>query len=184
MNTMADFKNAPGGAIATSPYGGRAMKIYGGAWHWITSRGNRLNDTEMELQGYTLGPAPAPTTAREALDLAWELAHEVEEGQTIPAGTDYLVSRNGERPVIMRTTIDQLTSKAFGTNRRTLDPLPDPEPDWLDAPAVLATCGCRGIELWRPHDEKDGIWVSARGEHALWSSLRDVTPLWPKENEK
>ena len=56
--------------------------------------------------------------------------------------------------------------------------------EWLDAPAVLDTCGCRGIELWRPHDEKDGMWVSARGEYALWSTLRDVTPLWPKENEK
>ena len=182
MSTLKDFKNAPGGAIATSPYGGRAMKVYDGERHWITSRGIHLNDKEMVQLGYTLGPALAPTTAREALDLAWELAHEVEEGQTIPAGTDYLVSRNGERPVIMRTTIDQLTSKAFGTNRRTLDPLPDPEPDWLDAPAVLATCGCRGIELWRPHDEKDGMWVSASGEHALWSSLRDVTPLYPRED--
>ena len=91
MNTTEDFKNAPLGAIATIPYGGRAMKIYDGERRWITSRGIRWNDKEMELRGYTLGPAPAPTTAHEALALAWELAHEVEEGQSIPSGTAYLL---------------------------------------------------------------------------------------------
>ena len=182
MNTTEDFKNAPLGAIATIPYGGRAMKIYDGERRWITSRGIRWNDKEMELRGYTLGPAPAPTTAREALDLAWELAHEVEEGQIIPAGMDYLVSRNGGRPATMRSGLNQRALKSDERHLRTLDPLPDPEPDWLDAPAVLATCGCRGIELWRPHDEKDGMWVSARGEYALWSTLRDVTPLYPRED--
>ena len=182
MSTIEDFENAPFGATATHDNGSRAMKTDKVGRSWILQNKIYLDDEEMAHWNYTLDP-PAPTTAREALDLAWELAHEVEEGQTIPAGTDYLVSRNGERPVIMRTTIDRLTSKAFGTNRRTLDPLPDPEPDWLDAPAVLATCGCRGIELWRLHDEIDGIWVSARGEYALWSSLRDVTPLYPKGQE-
>ena len=179
MSKMEDFENAPCGATATHDNGSRAMKTDKVGRSWILQNKIYLDDEEMAHWNYTLDP-PAPTTAREALDLAWELAHEVEEGQTIPAGTDYLVSRNGERPVIMRTTIDQLTSKAFGTNRRTLDPLPEPEPDWIKAPAVLATCGCRGIELWRLHDEIDGIWVSARGEYALWSSLRDVTPLCPK----
>ena len=191
MNTTEDFKNAPLGAIATIPYGGRAMKIYDGERRWITSRGIRWNDKEMELRGYTLDPLePAPTTAREALDLAWELAHEVEEGQTIPAGTDYLVSRNGGCPATMRSGLNQRALKSDERHLRTLDPLPEPEPepepepDWLDAPAVLAsdkrddTGDCH---TWI--NVGDGEWVSASGEYALWSSLRDVTPLYPKGQE-
>ena len=186
MSKMEDFENAPFGATATHDNGSRAMKTDKVGRSWILQNKIYLDDEEMAHWNYTLDP-PAPTTAREALDLAWELAHEVEEGQTIPAGTDYLVSRNGERPVIMRTTVDQLTSKAFGTNRRTLDPLPDPEPDWLDAPAVLANepgTGERGVFIPTDKDTRKHWAVVFSALRYHWSELEDVTPLWPKENEK
>ena len=178
---MADFEYAPVGATATNGVGSRAMKMSDIERRWILPTGVHYNDVEMVGRGYTLD-SPVPTTAREALGLAWELAHPVEEGRIIPAGMDYLVSRNGGRPATMRSGLNQRALKSDERNLRTLDPLPDPEPDWLDAPAVLATCGCRGVELWQPHDEKDGMWVSASGEYALWSSLRHVTPLYPRED--
>ena len=124
---------------------------------------------------------PAPTTARGALDLAWELAHEVKPGQVIPKGTRYLeITRSGLRE---RTASGDRKITPELATFRTVEPLPDPEPDWLNAPAVLATCGCRGVELWHPHSTKGGMWVSVSGENALWSTLRDVSPLYSKGQE-
>ena len=125
----------------------------------------------------------APTTAREALTLALELAHEMKEGHELPIGTECIAKvRDGEFMVYRSLKPFDGVSRPGWAEARTLDPLPEPEPDWLDAPAVLATCGCCGIELWRPHSEKDGKWVNVNsGEHALWSTLREVTPLYPKE---
>ena len=181
MSTVEDFKNAPGGAIATSPYGGRAMKIYGGAWHWITSRGNRLNDTEMELQGYTLGPAPAPTTAREALDLAWELAHEVEKGQSIPSGTEYLL-RHGPGYLLEVAHGARRIDVIDAENIRTLDPCLDPVPDWYDAPAVLAWRRWDDVRREKVWSKADECYKSTDGEIIDWTDLCDVTPLYPRED--
>ena len=181
MSTVEDFKNAPGGSIATSPYGGRAMKIHGGAWHWITSKGNRLTDTEMELQAYRLGPAPAPTTAREALDLAWELAHEVKECQHIPEGVRLLDRFDGNDFSVYTTLVGFTINAREALTIRTLDPLPEPEPDWLDAPAVLAsdkrddTGDCH---TWI--NVGGGEWFATRRLTTHWSTLRHVTPLYPK----
>ena len=180
MSTLEDFKNAPGGAIATSPYGGRAMKIYGGAWHWITSRGNRLNDTEMELQGYTLDPLePAPTTAHEALALAWDLAHEVEKGQSIPSGTVYLL-RYGPGYLLEVAHGARRIDSIDAENIRTLDPCLDPEPDWLDAPAVLAWRRWDDVRREKVWPKADECYKSTDGEIIDWTDLCDVTPLYPK----
>ena len=182
---MADFENAPVGATATHPDGSRAMKMDGIERRWVASDGVPLDDEEVELLGYTRDPLwPAPESAREALDLAWNLAHPVKEGQHIPDVTRLLDRLDSNDFSVYTTKVGFVINAREALSIRTLDPLPDPEPDWLEAPAVLATCGCRGIELWQPHDEKVGMWVSASGEHVLWSTLRHVTPLWPKENEK
>lgn len=116
-----------------------------------------------------------PKTSREALALAWELAHRLKDGQLIPAGTECMVRfEDGDiRSYTTRTDDTAQESKYPGQETRTFEPLPD----WLSAPAVHATCGCHGTELWQPHNAKDGLWVNMRGEHAHWTSLRDVTPL-------
>ena len=179
MSTLEDFESAPVGATATHPDGSRVIKTTGAICPWRTTNGIFLYD--FEIGDYVLDPAP-PWTVREALALAWNLAYPVKEGQHIPEGVRLLDRFDGNDFSVYTTLVGFTSNAREALTIRTLDPLPDPEPDWLDAPAVLATCGCRGIELWRLHDEIDGIWVSARGEHALWSSLRDVTPLYPRED--
>lgn len=184
MSMIEDFRNAPVGATARRKGSARVWKERTGGFPWATTfHYEWLSNEELVEEGYMLG-LPAPTTAREALDLAWELAHEVKEGQVIPEGTRLLDRPSHSHFSAYMTRVDLTINEWESQTIRTLEPLPDPEPDWLDAPAVLATCECRGIELWQPHNEKDGMWVSVSGEHARWTSLRDVTPLYPKGAQK
>ena len=180
MSTLKDFKNAPGGAIATSPYGGRAMKVYDGERHWITSRGIHLNDKEMVQLGYTLGPALAPTTVREAIDLAWELAHEVKEGQHIPEGVRLLDRFDGNDFSVYTTLVGFTSNARDALTFRTLDPLPVPDPDWLDAPAVIATT--IGNDNHRTFaNVGNSRWYTPGEKSYLWTDLTDVTPIYPEE---
>ena len=126
---------------------------------------------------------PAPTTARGALDLAWELGHPVNSGDVIPKGMTCLKD-NGD----CITTVDHPTdwTPMFPENIRTLDPLPDPEPDWLEAPAVLAeSYECSNRSVWTPEAGTDRqTWeCSCCNTSNAWNSLRDVTPLWSKGEE-
>ena len=65
--------------------------------------------------------------------------------------------------------------------------LPEPEPDWHDAPGVLARLdewGRDELDVFTPAHEGEGHWVaifSALTCH--WSELRDVVPLYPKEGQ-
>lgn len=176
--TFEEFENAPSGATATDPDGRVAVKTFDDDIDpWMTRDYKWLSDTEMAENGYVLGPLP-PATAREALDLAWSLAHPVKEGQVIPAGTDYLVSRNGERPATMRTNLDQFASKTDETNRRTLDPLPE----WRDAPAVIAFVkGHDGDPQVFARENKTGTQWLRDTKVYRWDELADVVPLYPKE---
>ena len=132
-----------------------------------------------------------PTTAREALALAWELAHPVKEGQIIPVGT-WLVERRGDEFAVGKNDYFEATANDWDVkNRRTLDPLPDPEPDWLDAPAVIARCGyCsledHGLQITLHGRVSNGRkWECTECQTATdWSNLRDVTPLYPKEGQE
>ena len=182
MSTVEDFENAPVGAIATHrTTGSRAMKMDNTRKRWITPHGLYWSDVEMVYWNYTLEPS-APTSAREALALAWDLAHEVREGRVIPKGTQILMLHDSglkevttQNDVVVRPHIAPIT--------RTLEPLPEPEPDWLDAPAVLAaTSMCPDRKVWTP--ESGGVWKCAccRDERH-WSELVDVIPLYPKETE-
>lgn len=191
MSTVEDFRGAPVGATATHADGSRAVKIDDGEQSWMLRTGAYVQDELVEQRGYTLDP-PTPTTAREALYLAWELAHPVKEGQVIPLGAQYLKFHNST--LRERTAhLDIKISPGCGLIR-TLEPLPDPEPDWLDAPAVMArlkdtTC----FTVWQTCDDawcsgatsNESRWVSPHwgSDCRSWRDLRDVTPLYPKEEQ-
>ena len=182
MKKFKDFENAPVGATATTALGRRAMKIDDGEQCWITPSGNRYNDGGMVFWDYTLDP-PAPTSAREALDLAWELAHEVKEGQVVPTGTRLLDRPSHSIFSAYMTQANVTINEWESLTIRTLEPLPAPEPDWLNAPAVLAhTDNNDTRSVWTVRN--DGLWVSTSHAYAHhWRELRDVTPLYPKGQE-
>ena len=180
MNAIEDFESAPVGATATRADGSRIMKTDNGGQQWLIQDGFYVGAREMAEQGCTLD-RPAPASAREALELAWELAHEVKEGQTIPEGTRYLeVTESG---VKAQSALFDIELSPTASEIRTVEPLPDPEPGWLDAPAVLAHTdndSTRGV--WTVRD--DGLWVSTSHSCAChWRDLRDVAPLCLKGQE-
>ena len=113
------------------------MKTDDDEWSWLAPTDTHYDAEQMEDWGYTLDPS-APTTVREALDLAWELAHPVREGHVIPVGV-WLVDRRYNKTTVEKNTFFNISVDEWGAkNIRTLEPLPDPKPDWIDAPAVLA----------------------------------------------
>lgn len=179
MSTINDFKNAPAGATATHSNGIRAMKR--SERRWVLPIGLDVDDEEMEDWGFTLD-RPAVASAREALDLAWELAHEVKPWQAIPKGTRY-IERHSDGMREYAALRDFKIIPELVSIFRTLEKLPDPEPDWLDVPVVLAKpCWCpQGI--WLP--EPGGVWKCARCQaDRHWSELRDVIPLYPTGQEE
>ena len=212
MNTIEEFEDAQFGRTAINSTGVRAFKGFNNYLPWvIESSPFRFSNEEMVEKGFTLDPLatdlqlqsltlwtdygrvhiapghdpePAPTTAQEALDLAWELAHEVKEGQVIPVGTRY-VRRSRSGGLATFTASEGWTpTPRYAVYLRTLDPLPDPEPDWLDAPAVLATDDRDRRGIFFPVADRDKYWQSAQtGLHYHWSDLTDVTPLYPKEDQ-
>ena len=187
MSTFEEFESAPVGATATHDDGGRAMKRGNVERRWVLQSGLDMTDKEMERWGYTLDPAP-PSTAREALDLAWELAHPVKPGQVIPKGTRYLAFTS---PGLREYTacVDREIRPELAPITRTLEPLPDPTPDWLDAPAVLARVdgwsSCADPQVFARHDYHGAPseWRYNGAESFSWQELRDVTPLYPKETD-
>lgn len=192
MNTVEDFRNAPAGATATLGDGTRVMKMDEADRYWMVDRswlsqnGVYFSDVTMEFWGFTLD-RPTPTTAREALELAWDLAHEVKEGQVIPKGTQYL-EFNGYGLRQSTASREMKVSPGLAPLCRTLEPLPDPEPDWQEAPAVLAaTSRCPDRKVWVPqiyNPEYGGVWkCSCCQDEVHWYELVDVTPLYPNEKE-
>ena len=182
MSKMEDFENAPFGATATHDNGSRAMKTDKVGRSWILQNKIYLDDEEMAHWNYTLDPSvSAPTTAREALDLAWELAHEVKEGQHIPDGVRLLDRFDGNDFSVYTTLVGFTSNAREALTIRTLDPLPDPEPDWLDAPAVLASDKRDDTGDCHPWiNVGGGEWFATRRLTTHWSTLRHVTPLYPK----
>ena len=195
MGTLEEFENAPVGATATHPDGIRVVMREGDetdGFPWVcTTYGELFCNEELAEWGYTL-ERPEPTTAREALDLAWNLAHEVKEGQTIPEGVR-LLDRSYRNDLIAYAPLADFTVNARESlSIRTLDPLPEPEPDWLDAPAVLARLEDKTwTAVWQPCDDlwcpgaesSESRWATPHGGSGCrpWRELRDVTPLYPKE---
>ena len=189
MSTIEDFKNAPVGATATRDLRNWVMKANNGEPRWIIRTGLYMDNEEIERQGYTLDPT-VPATAREALDLAWDLAHEVKEGQVIPKGAQYLEYYSSGMEEYTAGCDFKITP-ALVPLVRTLEPLPEPEPDWLDAPAVLAHCGHCSHGDYGPQITLHGPafnrqkWECAECQTTTdWGALSQVTPLYPKEGEE
>ena len=68
-----------------------------------------------------------PTTVQEALDLAWNLAHPLKEGQHIPEGTR-LIDRSYRNDLSAYSALADITINARESlTIRTLDPL-EPNP--------------------------------------------------------
>ena len=180
MSTIQDFEDAPLGATATHPDGRRAVGTfdYDGE-RWYATDYDWLTDEDMVKQGYTLDPAlaPIPGTVGGALDLAWELAHPVKEGQVIPKGAKWMkkVAGNVQESKMTRDYTITITDTFI---LRTHEPLSDPE--WLDAPAVLAAMDdCSWQKVWLP--STPGHWeCTCCGVDRHWSKMSDVTPLWPE----
>ena len=192
MSTIQEFENAPVGATATSPDG---RKVYrreaetpvGADWVLGEGDGRLWADADgLAHHKYTLGPPPAPATAQEALDLAWELGYPVKEGQVIPEGTKWMKRAAGNVHEYTMSRGHTVTANDTYV-LRTHEPLPDPEPDWLDAPAVKARVkGYPVLFTWIPVDgTRHHRWyspVKGEGETFNWQDLTDVTPLYPKED--
>ena len=180
MNTVEDFKNAPIGAIAINDSGIRAVKkTDDGEWCWLTPKGSYLSDDGVAYWEYKLY-LPVPTSAREALDLAWELAHEVKEGQVIPKGVRLLDRFDSNDFSVYTTLVDFTINAREALSIRTLEPLPNPEPDWLDAPAVIAWSRWDDLRREKVWTKADECYKSTDSEIIDWSGLCDVTPLYPK----
>ena len=174
------MENAPAGATATLGWT-RAVKTFYDETdrNWLTRGGEWVSAEEMVERRFTLDPSPAPATARDALDLAWELAHPAPVGRIIPACTPYLYRVADDQVVVVVSAGDFFVSEE-AVECRTIDP------NWLDAPAVLATCpnyNGGGPAIYSPRVASDRWSCSECGEHARWQDLRDVTPLYPKETK-
>lgn len=181
MNTVEDFKNAPVGATATLSYGLRAMKIGYFEPLWIAQNGWFMSNEQVEGRGYILDQ---PATAQEALELAWGLAYEVKKGQVIPEGTRYMESHGDGLKVFTAKRDMKPRSPELASMVRTLEPFPDPGPDWLEASAVLAaTNRCPDRTVWIP--ESGGVWkCSCCREERHWYELVDVIPLYSRGQEE
>lgn len=86
---------------------------------------------EANKLGYQFTPCVVVTTAREALEAAWELAHEV-KGETVPSGQAYI--RRGPLSFLYTVNTYGYVHECEGSNanaeHRLLDsPEPDPEPE-------------------------------------------------------
>lgn len=187
MNTTVDFENAPIGATATSPDGGKAVKTFDtDELPWLSNDSGWCSNDDMSRQGFTFdnSPHPAPTTAREALELVWKLAHEMKEGHEVPTGTECIAKvSDGEFMTYRSLKPFDGVRRPGWAEARTLDPFPEPEPDWLTAPAVLATDDRDRRGSFFPVTGSDKYWQSAQsGLRFHWNELRDVTPLYPKED--
>lgn len=134
MNAREEFDAAPVGATARSPYQ-TFVKVGLSTAPWVSEvrypgggrSMERVSSDYLAEQGHVLDLSPAvPASAREALDLAWDLAHPVKEGQVIPEG-DVVLSGSRDHFTCETAYRDTPVGPSGANWFRTLDPLPDPE---------------------------------------------------------
>ena len=142
--TVEDFSRVPWGGMAVSENGSRAVRIPGNAsdekcWHvrYHSNGSSWCTDVEMAaVSGCRI--LPTVTTTREALEVAWELAH-TPDGGVIPAGSMYLFrSPNGSMSVHSSADGDLQAIDVLGERRLMEPPEPKLEP-WETSPYVIAT---------------------------------------------
>ena len=138
---------------------------------------NREQAIEANKLEYPFTPCIVVTTAREALEAAWELAHEPEDG-VIPVGSAYLLrSSRGDTPVSSSAGTDLKAINGMG-ERRLLDP-PEPEPEPTPEPWELSRfCYADGDIYERFQDDKGDCWMRT-AEH-LPHHREDLAKLNPK----
>lgn len=128
-------------------------------------------------------PAPAPSTPREALALAVDLAYEV-EGDEIPERTGCMIVRDNGKITALPDGYPIAVAATFDRGRRLLlDPPAPVTPAWHNARIVEATCRGR-VGQWA-RTATGGLWVSLDGEsrEAYTPDLSDVTVVVPGEVE-
>lgn len=161
--TPEDFADVPWGGMASTECGRRAVRVPempGDPQPWSEKGKVRWHtDEEMAADGGWRIILPV-TTAREALDAAWELAHEPEDG-IIPAGAAYLVrSPRGGTPVSSDAGVDLKAINGIGERRLLDPPKPKPEP-WEIAPYVICDEAGETIVLRRTEMAETPMWFQA-----------------------
>lgn len=126
---------------------------------------------------YELTPCIVVTTAREALDAAWELAHEV-KGDKVPSGQAYI--RRGPLSFLYTVNTYGYVHECEGSNanaeHRLLDsPEPDPEPEPWE---LTRFCYANGVIYKRLQNDNATYWV--RGGDVDSYSREDLMKRNPK----
>lgn len=138
--------------------------------HRSVTREAAIEATEL---GYQFTPCIVVTTSHEALEAAWELAHEPEDG-IIPAMSMHIRrSREGGRLFTSRAGTDVGATNSH-SERRLLDPpTPKPEP-W----ELTRFCYANGVIYKRLGNDNATYWV--RGGDVGSYSREDLMKRNPK----
>ena len=109
--------------------------------------------------GYPFTPCIVVTTAREALEAAWELAYEPEDG-LIPADTRYIRRDRSDGELLLGLLGPAVDADGICAERRLLDPpAPEPEP-W----ELSRFCYADGNIYERIQGSNVTYWVRPGGE--------------------
>lgn len=132
---------------------------------------------EADKLGYQFTPCIVVTTAREALDAAWELAHEV-KGDKVPSGQAYI--RRGPLSFLYTVNTYGYVHECEGSNanaeHRLLDSSePDPEPEPWE---LSRFCYANGDFYERFNDASGVHWM--RPGHVLYYRRKDLAKHNPK----
>lgn len=114
---------------------------------------------EANKLGYQFTPCIVVTTAREALEAAWELAYEPEDG-VIPAGSGYIRREREDGKLSLSRSAHPTSTEDPFAERRLLDtPKPEPEPE----PWELSTfCYATG-DIYRRTQGYGGVYWTRPG---------------------
>lgn len=183
--TAEDFAHAKFAVHEDGRFGARCAPIH--EHSWVTGGHSDapfwLTDEEMVERGWTI-VTPAPTTPEDALSHFVSLLHEP-EADTIPAGVPFVeVFEDGE--VLAHPSGDHanMAARRPGVRRLTFHPLPasepEPEPEWVKAPAVWVRDGA-GWSVAYPR--LDGTWM-CDGTNYTRADIAgmDPRPIWEPES--
>lgn len=123
--------------------------------------GSLTRDEAEEINEYDpdFKPCIVVTTAREALEAAWELAHEPEDG-VIPADTRYIRRDRSDGELLLGLLGPAVDADGICAERRLLDPpAPEPEP-W----ELSRFCYADGNIYERIQGSNVTYWVRPGGE--------------------
>lgn len=163
MTTLEEFKAASIGTVATNG-DARAVKVTdaGGRRNdWVDAYG-RVSYDDLACSDYTI-IAQGPMSAREYLEEAWEAAYPVPEGAVIPAGTPYILRTSTGSIGYYAHGAAEVIPSPVAQSHRTLEPLPEPEPEWVKAKFIWADLGGERAIFERYAD----TWLTTGGD-ASW----------------